>query len=264
MDSSRFKEAVSVKRKMYQVMDYLKPLVFLLPVGISVPAAGEIVWDFNSSTPITIADIQNDPDGALRVGDKVFSDFEVITTATAGVTAPDASTIKVGGTNNFQNLGAIGLEFFGGWATSVGELINTTIRFRVTADFPFQLDGVGLALDSFASAGDGLIQIAENITNDNAPPDQLVIPPLFVQYAEGNPLNDFYDQDDILDQFGPQTSFNVAKDITVRDGASIEPGAAHLSAFSQGFFQTVIPEPGTAVVFAVAVTGLVGRRRRRA
>lgn len=227
---------------------------------------GEIIFDFDNPESVTIAEIQADPDGSFRVGDKVFSDFQVVTGASTNVTAPDASTISVLGTNSFANFdGVLGLEFFGGWATSVGEVINTTITYTVTVDAPFAIESVGLLMSAFATRGDGLVQISENVTNDEAPPDELIMESLLVQDPEVDGLVSNYDQRDIDDEFGPQTQIFITKDITVRDGGTLagsEPGLAHLSAFSQGYFQ--IPEPALLSALAIGAPLLMRRRSRGA
>lgn len=220
-------------------------------------ALAQIDWNTNpNANGYTIAEIIDQ--GGLRVGDKLFTNFDVVSTpgrtnpSSTGPLpgAPNASSIRVRGF--FDSNGDIGLEFNGAWFANVGQVVNTNITFVVTPDAPFEIEGVGLQLAAFGALGDGAVNIAENVFE--APS---VFPPLanlLVNYQKNGPFNIFQD----FGSFVPQDSIFVSKDIIVTSGGN---GIAHLSRFTQTFRQ--IPEPASVALLLGGIA-LIARRRRSA
>ncbi|MBB6431196.1 PEP-CTERM sorting domain-containing protein [Algisphaera agarilytica] len=218
-------------------------------------AQAQLVVDINNPMDYTIQEIIDG--GGLRVGDKVFDEFEIVSTGTTGITLPDADSVKVKG--GVDSEGNIELEFFGGWVAGTNELINSTIEFCVTADSPFLIEAVELSMQNFAAFGQGQVNIAENIFLDE---DETIIgiaPPFLNTFYEGN-SGTLVNLDTATVVPGPQSKLYVSKDITVRDLSDGQsPSAAHLSRFTQTFIQ--IPEPGTVVLFLSGGALLMMRRR---
>lgn len=219
---------------------------------LQTQARAVLNWNFNSppANGYTIQEIIDNQ--GLRVGDKVFTSFDVVSFGTGGALAPQATDIRVRGF--IEDDGSIGLDFNGAWFANIGQAVNTTIEFAVTADDPFVIDGVGLSLDAVGGLGNGAISIAEQV-EDVPGGTVLTDPTLFVFYQRNNPFNQFDD----FGSFDPIKSIYVTKDITVTSGGQ---GIAHLSKFSQTFRQ--VPEPGTLVLAAGGMLVVLTRRRRSA
>lgn len=224
--------------------------------GLSIGAAqAQIVVDLTNPADYTIQEIIDG--NGLRVGDKVFDDFSIVSTGTTGITLPDADSVKVKG--GIDSTGNIELEFFGGWVAGTNELINSTIEFTVTADSPFLIEAVELSMQNFAAFGAGQVNIAENIFLDE---DETVIgiaPPFLNTFYEGN-TGTLVNLDTATVIPGPQSTLYVSKDITVRDlSDGSQASSAHLSRFTQTYIQ--IPEPGTVVLLLSGGALMMMRRR---
>ncbi|MCC5828180.1 MAG: PEP-CTERM sorting domain-containing protein [Phycisphaeraceae bacterium] len=231
-------------------------LVAAFSVASAIPATSNaaIIWQAGES--YTISEIQDA--GGVVVGDKLFADFSVVSTASPSVTsAPDASTILI---KPFINAaGDIGLEFFDGWAVATGQHINTNIQFSVEATAPWMIDGTTLGLTSFGANFGGIVSIAENLfaTDPSNPPFDFVIEDgLLASYAKDDPANQLMDSV----AFDPISKMWVVKDITVRGGV-VEDGQighAHLSRFYQIYHQ--IPEPASLALMGLGAMVLLRRR----
>ena len=214
------------------------------------PAWAILNWNVNPpSNGYTVQQVIDA--GGLRIGDKVFSSFDIVNTTTAGGTAPAASAIRVRGF--FDNTGAVGIEFNGAWFANVGQTVNSNIAFTVTADAPYAINGVGLSLDAVGTIGTGLVSMVEQVVENGGDVPELP-DSLSVFFQKGNPLNTFTDSM----SFTALPSIRVTKDIFLMGGNS---GIAHLSRFSQKFSQ--IPEPGTILLGLAGLSLIAGARRRR-
>ncbi len=193
------------------------------------------------------------PDGQLRVGDKVFSDFSVTGTALNTGNAPDATSIKVQGVQiNFGNGYEYGLAFFGGWSAVGQQIVDTVILFKVTADAPHLITDNSLWLASGAGANGGQASITETVYEGSYPGPDLADKYVFA-HDGGRQLIDheLYAQ--------PVPYAWIAKDVLVNGGVNVD-GSASISLFYQTFSQ--IPEPVTMSVLLAGGIGLLLRKRR--
>jgi len=240
----------------------------------SAAGASLIEWDFNNppANPPTIAEINQA--GGLLVGDKVFSDFSVIAVppvpGTIGI-SPGADQIVVSG---IQSGGDYGIRFNGPWVADAGAVINSTIGFKVAIADPWAglyliKDNALRLITSDAAAPDALVDVVEAVYDA----DPLVGNRIATKHATDR----YGSANDMLSDralFGDPpgsvmlSELWVKKDITLIGGSLLGgQGGAHLSEFTQTFSQHVIPEPGTLVLLAGGLLGLmlvsVRRRRRR-
>lgn len=240
-----------------RILNSLSPvaasLALVLALGLAVNA--ETITEINEA-------------GGLLVGDKLFSDFSVISVVAGGVgIAPDASAIEVTGINADGNWG---IQFNGAWLAGVNAVVNSTITFKAAIADPATndrlIDGNYLVLTaSTVELPDGLVNVIENVfdglpTNgrrvaqkqvwDTPANSKLVDSAMFTDPVTGDPL--------------ALPEIWVKKDITLFGGTDGTAGFTHLSEFVQTFTQT--PEPGTAAMSLIGALSLIGyscRRRRR-
>ena len=193
------------------------------------------------------------PDGQLRVGDKVFSSFSVMPTATGGALAPDASSIRVQGVKVDYGQGyEYGLAFYGGWSAAGQQIVDTLIRFNVAADQPNFINGVTLWMDAGARGiNGGQASISESVYGAYPGPE---LAANYVFRHDGGSL--IIDHSDFSQE--SRTAW-VTKDVQVNGGANAN-GSAAISLFYQTFQQTQMPEPVTLGVLLAGGIGLLARR----
>ena len=239
---------------------WIRRLTVLLMAVVAVcsyASADIIQADLSNPVSYTIEEIQQA--GGIQVGDKLFMDFAVTTSATQGTVAPGADAITVTGV---QITGDYGLRFNGGWSAGGQEIADSTIRFSVTATRPgWYIKDNALWIAAFGVSGTGeggIVSVSENVYAEDPytlPPN--VNPPIankYVYYRTDADM-ELYDGKD----FAPLKKVWVLKDV-VANGGDLVTGSAHLSEFWQTFSQ--IPEPATVSLVLLGGLGLIARRRR--
>lgn len=245
----------------------------------AMQASATMVWDFNGletdingngahtvAVPLSLAEVNQA--GGIQVGDKVFSHFELNNATSLGAIAPDEHAVEVVGV--FVD-GNYGLCFQGGWFAGAGQIVDTTIKFKVEVaedaaarqwvivDNELWISAFGVSENSQG----GLVSISENVyAQEPGAPN--------VDPSENPPIANklvyyFSDQDnDLFDDatFSGRTEIWVVKDIVLSGGGG-QTGLAHLSEFYQTFSQIQIPEPATFALLSLGVGVIAARRRRR-
>lgn len=224
------------------------------------PLQAAIIWDFNNPPPngLTLAEINQA--GGLIVLDKLFDQFVVTATQTVGAASPDINAIAVRGV---AVGGEIGLDFFGGWTAFGFQILDTTIKFRVSILPDYVQQGYRIVDNSLVILASGAADTGQAaITEDvySVDPDQVLNPTPYLlanKYVFRNAYaNKLYDHV----EFGQGlTEIWIIKDVIVSGGNSLA-GSASLSSFRQTFSQ--IPEPATLALLALGVAVIFGPRRR--
>jgi len=198
---------------------------------------------------VPLSELVDDPEGEILVGDKLFTDFSYDATG-------DMPTVL--GVNVIPILdddGHFGIRFQGGFGDlpSSPGASDALISFTVTATLEsFFIVDAHLAGNPELIGELGSISVVE--TFDFDPELRLTI---FDDEEAGQQSVDWVD-------FEPIKSIEVTKDIFALAAMSTDEqtgGAVTLSFIDQTFSQ--VPEPGTAALLVVGLTGLgwLGRRR---
>lgn len=202
-----------------------------------------------------------DNGGSLRAGDKVFGDWNVVTTGSVGANAPDATEISV--TGGYWDGGAydgeIGLRFNGGWSAGVNQIADSTIAFSVTVDDPMFIIDNTLYMSAFGAANGGMVSISENVYAEAPGPGVDSIADKYVFY-DTSTVPATKKQTDHQEFGGAYKKIWITKDV-VANGQVSAGGSAHLSEFYQSFSQ--MPEPGTICLMAFGIAGVAMRRRKK-
>ncbi len=223
----------------------------------SVGSAEVINWNDNP-TPVTIAEVNEA--GGLLVGDKLFSNFVVMTSGTS-IVKPNYDTITLAG---FLSGADYGLRFQSLWYAAAGQWVDTALVFDVAvledsgmliSDNELRMPGSSTVYaDVYARVG-----ITESI---------LQLSPSGVEggLLASERVYDTLNEKVLFDhaEFAGVSSIRVVKDISVIGG--LTGAGAELSYFTQTFSQTAIPEPQTIVLLLCGLPGLAlmaWRRYRR-
>lgn len=234
------------------------PFAVALALLLANTAQAAIIWDLGGTqNAVTLAEVNQA--GGIIVGDKLFSDFVVTPSSTIGAQSPDYG-ITVRGINVG---GELGLNFFGGWTAFQNQIVDTTIKFKVSI-MPPEVDQGWLIVDNsltmlaYGAAGSGQVAITENVYSVD--PDTVANPGLFKladKYVYYNTVSSqTYDHKEFTQGL---TEIWVVKDVVASGG--VEPGgSASISNFRQTFSQ--IPEPASFMLLSSGVLLIVGRRRQ--
>lgn len=240
----------------------------LLSLAVVVLVAGEafavIIAPVNDpNTGFTLQQVIDA--GGIRVGDKVFDQFTISTSKSENAIAPGAEAITVYGVSIAMGdpLPEIGLRFTGGWSAVGGQIADTVLVFRVTADEPFRIVDNSLWMDAYGASGQGNVAITENVFSQS--PSDGFTPSVADKHVFFKDRNEqqLFDHEEFTDQEGDPVSLSaiwVVKDVVVNGGGALE-GSAALSQFWQTFSQ--IPEPASMLLLgAGSLIALIRRRRR--
>lgn len=212
------------------------------------------------AAPKTIAEV-NAGDGTYRVGDKVFSEIDAVTTASPGAFAPTAEQITLTGVVD-DVTGEVGLKIVGyrdpygpaWWARWPSEVINTQVRYRVSPDSPLAVDGNTLAfLEADADSGASVTINSDSYSDASETLEHRVS---HLHVSESDSLVQYVDAEGIAPPLAPLW---VVDDILLV--ATDNYDEAWLTSYVHTFSQ--VPGPATVVVLAVGGAAVVVRRFRR-
>ena len=236
-----------------KLVNNLNVLIAILITTLTIGSASA-AWIPLTNDPVSLESLIGT---SLIVGDKEFSEFDMFAFATGGAIAPNSDSVFVQGGMD-DSTGDYGLRFLLSAVAGSGQMVNTTLQFKVAIlpepryenkfikDISYHLTG--------ASATDtGVVTSAETVWN--APfPDGEVIASLSVSKQEGDGGVNLLDSA----EFAPVRKIWIqCKDISVSGGTS-PTGSAHLSEFYQ--FYSQIPEPAT--IFLLGFGGFLLKRRK--
>jgi len=229
-------------------------LVLSLASGLAIAGAP------GKARAVSLADLFGG--ASVTAEDKVFSGWTLLVLQTSNGATADLSAIDVSPINGDPlNPGVSYDAPLGALATPFGHSgpshVSLTFSYDVStvSQQPLIKDNSLELIDFLFDAGPlAFIQVTETVTNAAGGPigDKLVIATSSDQPGSGNPK--FFDQ--IF--FPTESSLHVVTRIEIQ-GPGDNDGANLLS-FQQRFSQT--PEPGTATLLAVGVSGLAALRRR--
>ena len=212
--------------------------------------------------------------GTITAGDKVFDQWRLIYEDNSDLLAPpiDASGIDVTALNDGGLDPGPGLHFsvnnaaFNVTGDGIYAYIDYMFGFRVTAASGYLIKDNSLEITNgfVTNSGYNGMYIQEFVGTDPTlvdVPGDISLPDLAVKSVEFSWLDPGPAFSDLSDSatFTPTNSIYVSKNILV--WASDVNETASLTGFEQRFSQTV-PEPGTLLLLAPAVVGLLAARRR--
>lgn len=232
------------------------PLILLL-MGLALAAvaapAGAALLDVPDGNSYTLTEIN--AAGGLVIGDKLFSDFTLTSSATGLASAPSLSGVKAAG---FSDQGDLGLRFVGNWSAAFGGDANSVLRYQVTVvnNPGWSINDVGLWMSAGSANGGGEVTMDEIVQDAALATLAETSPGETVYYRSPSDHNRYY-----AESFASADPIWVQQDISVRSNG---PGSvAAVSEFTQTFGQSFeIPEPAAAGLLGVGALVLARRRRR--
>ncbi|MDZ4819040.1 MAG: hypothetical protein SGJ20_08715 [Planctomycetota bacterium] len=203
------------------------------------------------------------PGGTLTVGDKLFSNFELVSIASGGAIAPNASNFQIQGVVD-TSTGDYGIRLLPIMNAGNGQQVNANLNFKVSIipdpnpNIIWQIKDVGMKLTGANASGNGIVNISELVYGGPA------LSPLLAGIGVSLQAGDNFNNVSLSAVFSPVNEIYVRKDISISGG---QVGNAHLSEFFQFYsqVQTIVPEPGTIVLGAIGAlfVGCVGYSRRK-
>ena len=225
-------------------------------LSICLPASAAVISLINApidgTTSYTVQQIKDA--GGIRIGDKTFTEWRVTSTAQGNGLAPQAGAISV---TAVQINGEYGMRFNGPWSAATGDLADTTIGFRVTADDPWLISDNTLAATAIGADKGGMASISENVFA--ADPTKTFSTPVANKYVYYVNDANFKTIDHKVFVQALKDAW-VVKDVIVNGGSAVG-ATAHVSEFYQTFSQ--VPEPATLSLLIAGAVVVASRRRQK-
>lgn len=222
-------------------------------VAIALVSPANAVWVPLTGAPIPISDL---PGGQLVVGDKVFSDFEVVGIAEGGALTPHAGTVLVQGGQDQGGTEDYGLRFVLNWDVGSNQSVNANINFNASIlpgyDCWF-IEDVYMLLSIAGATGTGVVGATETVW-DAPPPMATWLATLSTSWQVGATGADLSDSA----VFDPIKQIHIRKGITITGGTN---GTAKLNEVFQLYSQ--IPEPATVCLLGLGAVVLLRSRKRQ-
>ena len=224
---------------------------FIGVLGLLAPLASA-AWIPLTGDPVSLESLS----GTITVGDKIFSEIDLIGISEGGALPPNEASVLIQGGQD-SGTGDYGLRFVLSWNAFSGQTIDANLSFKVAIDpayEEFYIKDVTMILINAAATGSGGVIANETVLDTPVGPGQN--PPL-ASLSVSKQAND--GGVNLLDaaEFTPVKAIWVYKDIAVTGGLD---GAAGLSGFYQYFSQ--IPEPATIGLLGLGSLVLFTRRKR--
>src|ERR1051326_3647234 len=189
----------------------------------------------------TIATYEALGSAGCNIGDKTFSDFTFVSSASGGATAPTAAGVTV---TPVTIGGEIGLQFNALWTAGSNQTADTTIGFdvAVTGGGAFLIDDASTVQSSSGFTGTGSASVTEGICGPV--PCSPTTSTTTINTAGTTQLSDHI-------VFSPTGSVHAVKDIGVSGGTA---GTASISQVIDTFSQTAVPEPASILLLGSVLT----------
>ena len=199
------------------------------------------------------------PSEGLRVGDKLFSDFDVTGMADGGAHIPTPDSILVQGGQETIT-GDYGLQFRLAWTVGTEQIINANIDFKVSIlpEYdPWLMEDAVLFLMTAGATGTGVVSVSELIYD--APFLGNCITALDTSREENDNGKDLIDRSEFCLDLQPV----LTKEIWVETGIIISGGDAGTAQLTEVFMlYSQIPEPATVLLFGLGSLALLRIRRK--
>lgn len=182
----------------------------------------------------------------ITVGDKTFYNFNYVPVGSVAIPATGITVVPMT-TPALEP----GLQFDSGWTVGPNQILDSQISFYVTAPASTPIDDVILQFNGAARNG-GSASVVETVYANG--PTGTVLANLYVN-ADGTTT---LQQTATFAQ--PYTTLYIVKDISVNGGPAGGGGSAATSFVINQFSE--VPIPGSLLLFAPGLLGLVGIRKR--
>ncbi len=190
--------------------------------------------------------------GSMVVGDKLFSDWELIYQDSTSGPLPDYSLVEVIGLTDQPFNPGLQFDTVDQFSVSGVNTLQVDFGFNVTVLGPLLIKDNSLEMLEFGFDWDGgFIAIDEHVTDSNG--IEVAYKSVYIDNAFGG--SDLYDSA----EFTPQPFIHVEKNILILGDYAED--VVRLNSFSQRFSQ--IPEPATMVLFGLGLLGVAGVSRRK-